>query len=385
MSDVVIIGAGVAGTSAAALLAMGGRSVTILEQEAAPVDKICGEFISVEAQCYIARLGVDMRALRAEPITTMALTVGTKTIMHRLPFAGLSLSRRVLDEALLQAALKAGATLERSTRVRCLDTTSPLRVISDAKDYPASAVLLATGKHDLRGQKRARTVPIEPLLGFKTYFQLTAARQEVLSGRVELFIFDGGYAGLQPVERGRANLCLLVNERRFSALGRDWPRLLDALAKDTPRLEALLANAQPTLAKPLSIYRVPFGFVHRVGDRDHPAIYRLGDQVAVTHSFTGDGMALALQSGVVAAQTILRGESAATYHRIITKDIGRQVCRSRLLYRILRGKSARRSLMVAAHWCPSLLSLGVSWTRLPAAAIARAMAASGWPARPLER
>jgi flavin-dependent dehydrogenase len=67
MTDILIAGGGLAGSAAAIALARAGRRVTLLERETGPKHKICGEFISTEAQAYLRVLGVDPLALPARP------------------------------------------------------------------------------------------------------------------------------------------------------------------------------------------------------------------------------------------------------------------------------------------------------------------------------
>ena len=387
-SPVLAVGAGVAGAAAAILLARAGWPVTVLEKEAAAVDKMCGEFISVEAQRYFRLLGIDLAALGAVPIDNVAVTLETRTVAHALPFAALSLSRRMIDEALLQAAQRAGATVVRGARVTHVEEESSgdLTVVCERGTYHPSAVLLATGKHEMPGGKRKAAREVEPLIGFKMYFELSPAQRQALAGQIELFFFDGGYAGLQAVENGRANLCLLVHEKRFAQAGGRWLDLLGALMTETPRLARLLTDAITLLARPIAIYRVPYGFVHRPRKGDPAAIYRLGDQFAVTHSFTGDGMALALQSAATAARSIIAGADAAAYHRALASAVSGQVWRSMLLYRLACCRPVLRAVMAAGRWFPQILSAGAAWTRLPPALLEKsiastaAIAAAGVPA-----
>ena len=55
----LVAGGGVAGAAAALLLARAGRPVTVLEKDALPADKMCGEFISIEAQRYLDLLEIN--------------------------------------------------------------------------------------------------------------------------------------------------------------------------------------------------------------------------------------------------------------------------------------------------------------------------------------
>lgn len=374
---VLVAGGGVAGAAAALLLARAGKDVIVLEKETLPANKMCGEFISVEAQRYLDLLGIDLTALGAAPITTVAATLGARTVAHALPFAGLSLSRYVVDEALLQAARQAGATVVRGARVTGIEQQAGhLAVHCERVAYHPGAVLLATGKHEMPGDKRQVAGGVEPLIGFKMYFELPPAQTQALAGRIELFFFDGGYAGLQPVENGRANLCLLVHEKRFAQAGGRWLDLLGALMTETPRLARLLTDAVTQLARPLAIYRVPYGFIHQPRKGDSAALYRLGDQFAVTHSFTGDGMALALQSAAMAAGNIVAGSDAATYHRALAKGVSGQVRRSMLLYHLARRQPLLRAAIAVGSWFPQLLSAGAAWTRLPPALLDRTIVAN---------
>ena len=86
VSETAILGGGLAGGAAALLLARGGARVRLLEREAEPHDKVCGEFLSIEAQRDLARLGLDTARLGAVPIEHLRLCAGGTRIEARLPF-----------------------------------------------------------------------------------------------------------------------------------------------------------------------------------------------------------------------------------------------------------------------------------------------------------
>ncbi len=119
-ADVLIVGGGLAGSAAAILLARAGRSVTLLERTRGPHDKVCGEFLSGEALHDLHHLGIDAAALGATPITSFRLHHRHHCKQRPLPFAAASLTRRVLDEALLQRATEAGAVIVRGGAVERL-------------------------------------------------------------------------------------------------------------------------------------------------------------------------------------------------------------------------------------------------------------------------
>src|SRR5690349_3538986 len=119
--DALILGGGPAGAALGMLLAKAGRSVTIFEKTCAAHDKVCGEFLSHEAIRYLRGLGVEPDALGAKPVDHVRLAGRGLLGQCALPFTGISLTRRVLDEALLTRAREAGAHVERGLCVEGLE------------------------------------------------------------------------------------------------------------------------------------------------------------------------------------------------------------------------------------------------------------------------
>jgi flavin-dependent dehydrogenase len=399
---VLIAGGGLAGAAAACWLAQSGKSVLLLERESETGDKICGEFLSAEAQHYLGRLGLDPLALGAHPITHLRLVRAGRSVAVALPFKGLGLSRRVLDAALLRRAEQCGAEVRRGQQI-----ISATRVGTDeleSQDVPgttpsarteaaswrvelaghpteyAPTLFLATGKHDVRTLKRELRSPPEDLVGFKTYFALSSEQTRALQHHVEVVMFEQGYAGLQLVENGRANLCLLAERNWLQAHGAQWDGLLAALLAVSPHLRARLSGARALLDKALSIYRVPYGYVHQPCAEAPAELYRLGDQAGVIHSFSGDGMSIALHSAALATQAYLERAGPLAYHQRIERDLGGQIGRAMALYRLARRPAGQRLLMYLAQYWPASLQLAALLTRVsPRALLHGAALQSGTP------
>jgi flavin-dependent dehydrogenase len=232
----------------------------------------------------------------------------------------------------------------------------------------AGPLMLATGKHDLRGEPRDTSGTIAGLIGFKQFFRATPALRASLAGVVTVTAFDGGYAGLQCVEDGLLNLCLLVDRARFRELGGTWPALFAALLRE-PGL-AMLGDAEPTLARPLTIAAVPYGFLAVAAPAD--ALWRLGDQAAVIPSFCGDGMAMALHGARLAADMLARGATAAQFQARLRGDVARQVRLATRLQRFASGSIGRFALVAGLGVVPAALAALARWTRVPPLAVARA-------------
>lgn len=361
MKDALVIGGGPAGAALATRLAQSGRDVVLLERERGPADKVCGEFLSREAALYCARLGLDLRALGAVSIAAVRLCARATVVHVPLPFRALGLSRRVLDEALLGKACAAGVTLRRGARVHELSRRGPgwTARLEDDAEVDGGEAFLATGKHDLRGYKRADGVQND-LVAFKLHFRLAPAQAAEIDGCVELVLFEGGYAGLQPIEDGRANLCLVVRRRRLRALGQRWVDLLEAMRAESPHLAMRLAGAEPCAARPLALSAIPYGFVRARGEGP----WRLGDQAAVIPSFSGDGVSIALHSAELAASTFLEGGGVDAYQRRLARDVRRQVRLASALSQRLVRRPGQRILFTAARLWPGLMATMASRTRV---------------------
>lgn len=370
-ADVLIAGGGPAGSAAAIVLARAGRNVVLVERESQAQHKVCGEFLSQEALTYLRSLGVDVDGMGAVAIRSVRLACQEGESEAVLPFAAMSLTRRRLDEELLRLAESAGAKVLRGYRVQTIERADNgwCAVICAATDgaqsVSASAAFLATGKHDLHG--RARPKGKQPdLVAFKMYWRLAPQQAAALEGHVELMLYRGGYAGLQPVEDGAANLCCLVERTELQRLGGRWENLLAAMQQDCALLRERLQDAEPLLEKPLAISAIPYGYVRSASD----GLWALGDQAAVIPSFTGDGMSIALHSGCLAAAMYLRGETAERFQQQLQSELSTQVALATMLSRGLVWRPSRSVFTAAVRLWPGVLGVVARRTRISNAAIA---------------
>ena len=203
----------------------------LVEKERAAHHKVCGEFLSPEAVEYLREAGVDPVSLGAVPIEHLRLSVGSRVMEAPLPFRALSLSRCVLDAALLARAAEEGCIVRRGVAAARLarNGDSWTAEWADGTVQQARTVFLATGKHDLRGWSRRPACKCD-LVGFKLHWRLNAAETQALRGFMDLFLFSGGYGGLALVENDAANLCLVVRRSRLRKLG-GWPEVLAGAAR----------------------------------------------------------------------------------------------------------------------------------------------------------
>lgn len=351
MQRPLIIGGGLAGAAAAIDLARAGQAPLLIDREAEAHDKICGEFLSGEAVAALVALGVDPRPLGAVPITRVQINAGRRSVAASLPFPALSLTRRVLDAALLDRAAATGVAVQRGVTVRGLASGA---AHTSAGEIRAATLLIASGKHDIRGAARP---PGPDQIGFKMYLRAPTLSR-ALAGTVAVTFFDGGYAGVQPVEGGRLNLCLLVDGAQYRALG-SWPALWARLAQE-PGLAAL-ADAEQLLARPLAISRVPYGHLARTATDAH---WWLGDQAAVIPSFCGDGMGIALTSGRLAAGMLVAGARAEDFQRALYGRTRRPVRLAMAALALAQHPAGRWAAMAGLGAVPGALALLARATRV---------------------
>ena len=385
-TEILIVGGGLAGCAAAVMLARAGREVTLVEREQVSRHKVCGEFLSTEALKLLWQLGIDPAEHGGVPIHTVRLAAKGSVTEAALPFLARSLTRRCLDGLLLNAAEQAGARVIRGATVEGLTTSGShwQAALQTGETLAASRALLATGKHDLRGFPRPHGLQGD-LVALKMYMRLSPEQASALQGSVELLLHPQGYTGLEPVEGGAANLTGLVRRQYLAELG-GWTGLLADMRKTNRHAAVRLDGAEPLLEKPLAIASIPYGFVRKEALAAN--LWAVGDQAAVIPSFTGDGMSIALYTGLRAAQGLLRGEPASEFQHGVHRALRWQVLRATALSRALVHPVTSRVLTVGAGFWPAGLRAAAALTRIPEQALAGlGVPVQGWfgGGRPAER
>ena len=373
--EVLILGGGVAGRAASIALARKGRSVTLIEREASPRHKVCGEFLSGEALEDLHTLGIDVASLGAVPLNYVRLAVAGRAAEAPLPFSAASLTRKALDTALIAEAVAAGVRIKQGRSVQSLSRI-PGRLwqakLDDGTTYEAPTAFLAMGKHDLRGHGRPKNP--HQWIAFKMYYRLSAGQNADLADASELTLYAGGYGGIQPVEKGVTNFCCVVQRRYFVSAGLRWEGLLAKMKQDCPHLEMRLSGAESLLEKPITITHIPYGYLRRITE---DGLYCIGDQAAVIPSFTGDGISIALHTARRAAAAYLAAEPATVFQPKLRSALLPQMRLAEIAANGLNNPVARAVLPVCLRIWPGAMRITARLTRVTQPAAIPAQSSAG--------
>jgi flavin-dependent dehydrogenase len=294
VTDVAVIGAGPAGSTLAALLARRGAEVTLLDRDAFPRDKLCGEFLSYDALPVVEALGIDLTD--APRIERCRVVSRRRTYEFAFPHAARGVSRLLLDDLLFRRALALGAKQRDGVTATELRGN---RVITDRGELQARVVVGAWGRWGRFDAQLGRSFVRDRShrnFGFKRHYR---GAQEAT---IDLYSFRNGYLGVNAIESGMTNICGLVHASRLTGHKGRWDAFVEAIRAEEPKLEELYARYHPAQDGFLSSEPVIF----RARSAVEGGIFMIGDASGIIDPLTGNGMAMAIQSALLAAPHILR-------------------------------------------------------------------------------
>ena len=214
-NEVLIIGGGLAGLTAAIHLSKLGLQVTVIEKNSYPKHKVCGEYISNEVLPYLNWLDLNIADLNPTNITNLEFsTASGKTIKSVLPLGGFGISRFSLDEYLYKKALENGCKIIHDNVENIVFENNQFIVTTTNNNsiLKSEIVIGAFGKRSNVDQKMNRD-----FINKKSYWLAVKAHYsgDFPNDVVGLHNFKGGYCGVSKVEKQAINICYLADYETF--------------------------------------------------------------------------------------------------------------------------------------------------------------------------
>ena len=388
--DALIIGAGLAGSTAAIRLARAGWSVALVERQPFPRRKVCGECIAASNLPLLHALGVGeaFDASAGPALRQVTLLHKDRAVTAALPAAdhehgawGRALGRETLDGLLLAQAQAAGATVFQPWAVQAITGTAgawhcELRA-TDARSLlrlRATVVIDAHGSwEDLPTERTGRRLArsAADLFAFKANFSDSA----LTAGAISVLALNGGYGGMVVADGGTTTIACCIRRDRLSALRASAPGLRagDAVAAWLQRECAGVRDALQG-AVPVGPWLTsgPLDPGVRLSATDE--VFRIGNAAGEAHPILGEGMSMALQSAELLCSLLLAGRGGASVPRAQAQaDLQRRYAvawRRQFAPRLrlaavfaqlaMRPRGAAALMRLAALW-PGLLTHGARW------------------------
>ncbi|MES2543338.1 MAG: NAD(P)/FAD-dependent oxidoreductase [Bacteroidota bacterium] len=297
-NEIIIIGGGLAGLTAAIHLSKIGFKVIVFEKNEFPKHKVCGEYISNEIMPYFEWLDLKIQDLKPTKITDFQFsTVDGSLINKELPLGGFGISRYALDDYLYKKAIANGCEiLKENVENIVFDNNRFTITTSENNIYIAEIVIGAYGKRSNIDQKLNRnfTNKKSPWLAVKAHY--TGNFRNNLVG---LYNFKGGYCGVSKVENDTINICYLADYESFKKYKNIEEYQKEVVFKN-PVLKKIVEESTMVFDKPITISQINFSSKKSVEDH----ILMIGDTAGLIHPLCGNGMAMAIHSAKIVSELI---------------------------------------------------------------------------------
>lgn len=310
-AQVVIIGGGPAGSACALGLVGRGFEVTLIEGKSFPRVKVCGEFVSPAATGVLESLlsADELRACGARRVDELVVEESSRELRWTMPEAAWVLSRRGLDDVLLEKVRAAGVRVVQPGTVRRVgyqddgvrvevslrEDGTGRHAASGPPRFTADVVVHAdgSGRHDPAGPTPMRG----GVIGRKCHLRVPGG----VAG-LRMRACDGAYVGLVQVEGALATCALVARNEVVARYDGDGDALLRGL---WPAFDPAWRTGEW-----LSCGVAGSGYIAP----GHMRSFRVGNAATAVEPVGGEGIGLALWSGDALARLLeprdLRGVQA---------------------------------------------------------------------------
>ncbi len=309
MSQVIIIGGGLAGLVSSILLSRNGLATVLIEKKKYPFHRVCGEYISNEVVPFMKHHGLYPDTADPIRISKFTLTAVNGREAHLpLDLGGFGISRYRLDHFLFRKATASGVQFLNTTVNSVSLEGDRFRVATDHETLEGDVVIGAFGKRSKldKALDRSFIKRRSPYIGVKYHIEYNRHPDDT----VALHNFPEGYCGISRIEEGRYNLCYLSERTNLKDHGQ-IPKMEEQVLSRNPWLEDIFSSARFLFDKPEVINEISFETKRPV---EHN-ILMCGDAAGMITPLCGNGMAIAIHSAKLAAETVTRHLKGASFSR----------------------------------------------------------------------
>ena len=318
MIDVLVVGAGPAGSAAACWLASAGHAVVVVERRTFPRDKTCGDALTPRAVRQLQDLGIDVDGSGWQDQSGIRFAAGGRSVdvawpSHpSLPASGRAIRRRTLDELVAHRSVELGAELREGHEaiapvvergfVRGAQVRDPEGRVSTVS---ARYLVVADGANSRFGRAlgtfRTRTWPYATAI--RSYWSSPRHDETWMESSLELRDLNGhampGYGWVLPLGDGTVNIGVGVLSTFRDFRNVNTTQLLETHAARIAEhwdIDPLHPESKPVSG------RVPMG--GSVGPAAGPTYLVIGDAAGAANPFNGDGISCAYETGRLAAKVL---------------------------------------------------------------------------------
>ncbi len=332
-ADVIVVGAGPAGSTAAYHLAQGGADVLLLEKASFPREKVCGDGLTPRAVKAITSMGIDTSE-QAGWLHNKGLRIIGGGMRLELPWPdlatfpdyGLVRPRADFDDLLVRQAVKAGALLRENTNVRSPvldDRTGHITGVTardeDGREVTYRAPLVVAADGNSSRLSLGMGIPVRddrPMgVAVRTYYTSPRHADDYLESWLELWDrgSDGkerllpGYGWIFGVGDGTSNVGLGILNTSTAWGKVDYKDLLKRWLDQTPEE---WGYREENRTQPVRGAALPMGFNRQ--PHYTRGLLLVGDSGGMVNPFNGEGIAYAMESAELAAEIIAQALARPT-------------------------------------------------------------------------
>jgi geranylgeranyl reductase family protein len=304
--DVVVIGAGPAGSVAAGAVAREGLRTLLIDREPFPRQKTCGDGLNLDALRVLRQLGLADDVERDGRCLERARVTGAGSVEVTVEGPFVTLERRVLDARLARWAVDLGATFAvgQVRRVGIPDRIERYHVeveAPSATSLDARFVLVATGADTALAETLGLADRRPPSAAATRFYVRSSVDVDALIGVYAPSTFPG-YGWVFPLPDGLYNVGVITFYRRGRLRGEPLRRRLERFCEEVPLAHDILRHGEIVQSRRAAPLRCGLPDPARAG---RAGLLALGEAIGTTLPLTGEGVGKAMESGRMAAEAVL--------------------------------------------------------------------------------